>query len=426
MLGRRPLIAYSLGSFGTGVLSAVPAVLLLYYCTEVLGLPPAWAIIIVMAPKAWSILWDPFVGTWSDRSYGRWGRRRPFMAVGAAGVGCAFMAVFSVPPMAMVETAIWTGMAYFLLATFYSLFAVPYTTIPAEIGDDDTQRSLLVTTRMVFVKLGILGGAAMAPLLIQIAGGGREGYGVMSIMIGLLASLSMAMPLLMLRAHDPSLKARLVGIAGPGRDMAAVLSGTGLPFLALAFFMILAAAGALSSSTPYIINIVLDRSSGDIGVVFAAYGIASILTVPGWGWLGRRFGELRMLAMAAILYGLAITWIGTTALFAFPWPMVIGAFALAGLFSAAIQVLPFVAAANMIGAPANRARNGKGTLSGLWTATEKVGLATGPVLTGIALTLAGEDIGTAIPTFVIAVPLILLLLSCVPLHLAGRAKQVSI
>ena len=38
---------YALGSLGTGVFSTVPTILLLYYCTETLGLPAAWAALAV-------------------------------------------------------------------------------------------------------------------------------------------------------------------------------------------------------------------------------------------------------------------------------------------------------------------------------------------------------------------------------------------
>lgn len=77
--------AYAAGSFGTGVFSTVPTVILLYFCTEILALPVAWATAIVLLPKLWSILWDPLVGAWSDRTITRIGRRRPFMIAGVLG-----------------------------------------------------------------------------------------------------------------------------------------------------------------------------------------------------------------------------------------------------------------------------------------------------------------------------------------------------
>jgi MFS/sugar transport protein len=58
--------SYAMGSFGTGVFSTVPAVLLLYFCTETLHIAGTVAAALILIPKIWSILWDPFVGRWSD------------------------------------------------------------------------------------------------------------------------------------------------------------------------------------------------------------------------------------------------------------------------------------------------------------------------------------------------------------------------
>lgn len=134
--------AYAAGSFGTGVFSTVPTVILLYFCTEILGLPVMWATAIVFVPKLWSILWDPMVGAWSDRTITNIGRRRPFMIAGVIGMPLAFVATFSPPALDPFATALWVGITYFLLATLYSLFAVPYVAIPAELIDDSDSREI--------------------------------------------------------------------------------------------------------------------------------------------------------------------------------------------------------------------------------------------------------------------------------------------
>ena len=125
------ILLYASGSVGAGVFNTVPTVLLLYYCTETLGMAAAYASIVVFLPKAWSILWDPLVGAWSDRARSPWGRRRPFLIIGALGVVGAFIAVFHTPSVTPLSMFLWVAISYFALATFFSLFAVPYTALPA-------------------------------------------------------------------------------------------------------------------------------------------------------------------------------------------------------------------------------------------------------------------------------------------------------
>lgn len=66
-LPRRRLLGYGLGSVGTGVFSAVPGLLLLYYLTDVLGVSAALAGVVLVVPKAWDVLLNPIVGAARDR-----------------------------------------------------------------------------------------------------------------------------------------------------------------------------------------------------------------------------------------------------------------------------------------------------------------------------------------------------------------------
>jgi glycoside/pentoside/hexuronide:cation symporter, GPH family len=188
---------YAMGSFGTGVFSTVPAVLLLYSCTETLKISGSIATLLILIPKLWSIAWDPFVGSWSGRSKHPWGRRRPFMVTGIIGMVVAFVLLFNVPALSPWQTIAWVGISYFALATLYSLFAVSYITIPAEVSDDQSSLARLISWRMVMVDI-----LAGAPIIVDAAGGGRTGYGIMGWAIAALCLIAMSIPLIMLRGRD--------------------------------------------------------------------------------------------------------------------------------------------------------------------------------------------------------------------------------
>src|SRR5262249_52920803 len=151
----------------------------------------------------WAIVWDPLVGAWSDRTGSRFGRRRPFMVVGTAGVVLAFIALFAVPSFTQsAATALWVAVTYFVLATVYSLFAVPYIAVPAEIDVQRSDRTRLVRWRMSFAMVGVLAGAALAPWIVSLAGGGRAGYAVMGFVLAVACGLAMSVPTFVLRRLD--------------------------------------------------------------------------------------------------------------------------------------------------------------------------------------------------------------------------------
>jgi len=74
-----------------------------------------------------------------------------------------------------------------------------------------------------------------------------------------------------------------------------------------------------------------------------------------------------------------------------PWTALLCVFATAGVAFAGLSVLPFSMLAHL--AHRERAHTGaalEATFTGLWTASEKLGLALGPALVASALALGGD------------------------------------
>jgi Na+/melibiose symporter-like transporter len=400
---------YSFGSFGTGVFSTVPAVLLLYFCTEILKISPAIAALIVFTPKAWSIIWDPMVGAFSDRANTKFGKRRPFLVAGLIGLFIAFIMLFSPPQFSGSSLALWVGVSYFLLATLYSLYAVPYTAIPAEICRDAVARAKLIGGRMSMAMIGILAGAALSPLLVEVFGGGQKGYSSMSWVIAALCAITMAMPILMISPYDKERKAIK---SEPFKFMSlfAGLKSKRLRPLLGSFMLQLSAVGIISSSTPYLVTKTLHRAEGDVSLALFAMLLATTITMPLWAWLGRKFGERRVIILAAIFYCFTSLFLGWVCLVYNDWNIALIAFTLAGIPFAGLQVTPYTYAAHIIHAECGANNPATATYTGSWTAAEKLGLALGPTFTGMALSISGT-FGFSLPHFIMACPAILLLIS---------------
>ncbi|WP_374571240.1 MFS transporter [Phenylobacterium sp.] len=422
-IARPDVAAYAAGSLGTGVFSTVPTVLLLYFCTEVLGVASAWAAALIVVPKIWSIAWDPFVGAWSDRTATPLGRRRPFLIAGLVGVALAFVAVFSPPPLAPSGLILWIGVSYFALATVYSLFAVPYAAIPAQIAGSSEERARLVSWRMVVVMIGVLAGAGLAPMLVEAAGGGRRGYAVMSLVVAAACSVAMCGPILVMRGRDGLRAADAPRAPSLPRQLAQALKSARFRRLIAAYIAQLTGMGALTAAAPYIVTKALGRGEGDIGVAMIAMTGATILAVPVWAGAGRRWGEDRALAAAAVIFAAVAGCLGLAAHASASWTAVLLLFALAGLPFAGLQVLPYTLVAHLVHAEAG-GDGAEGVFTGVWTATEKLGLALGPSVTGLALAALSND-ARALTLFAAVGPGVLALASLPFLALAGASSKVQ-
>jgi Na+/melibiose symporter-like transporter len=402
-------LGYASGSLATGIFSTVPAILLLFYCTEVLVLPPGWAAVIMLVPKAWSVAWDPLVGSWSDRVRDV----RGLLVAGAAGVVVCFAFVFATPWHGSLAAACWVGLCYFGLATFYSVYSVPYMSLPARRVRADGERARLISWRMVFAMLGVLAGAGIAPVIVQQGATPRDGYRLMGASLAMVCAVAMMGPLLVLPAlPQPTGRPRSLGqstAVSLRLQLGAVVASRDFRALLLAYLLQLTAASIFSSVAPYLVTYVFKRPAGDTGLALGLLLAITTGCIQPWASLAHRIGERAALVAAVLGYAAATLALGAATLVPATWPVAVVVFAAAGVPFGGLQVLPFIMSARII------ARDGaglaEGALTGVWTASEKLGLALGPTLTGAAFALLGGVQTGRMRAFVMLAPAALVLMS---------------
>lgn len=377
-----------MGSVGTGLFSSVTGVLLLYFMTDTLGIAAATAGVVLFIPKFWDVFFDPLVGIASDRTRCRWGRRQPYLVVGGALSASAFFALFSVPDLGTpYARALWVGATFFIGMSAYALFAVPYAAMPAEMSDDPHERTVIMSWRMGFVLLGTIAGAVAGPMLVQAAGGGREGYRTMGAALALLVALAMlttafsarSFPLRQASAH-----------AMPAREqLRLALANQPYFVLLLAYVIVLVGNGAMAAAAPYFCVHVLGGKPDAVGLVFGCLLLAAIVAMPLWVAAARRFGKPRSAIAAALVFGTALAAMAGIDR-ASPLPLFYGLCAAAGLGFAGTQLLPFSMLTDVIERDAvHSGLRREGSFTGLFIAGEKAGLAIGPLVTAGVLSISG-------------------------------------
>src|SRR5512142_1714833 len=190
-------ILYGTADLGISLLTAAIQFFLLFFYTDIAGIDPALPVMALLAGKlTWDALNDPLFGYFSDRTRSRWGRRKPYMLLGAIPFGLTVWLLFSIPPGLTGVTAFLAVLGSFLLAdTTQTLVSVPYYALSAELTYDYDERTSLISVRMIFTVLGyILGAAAttaVAGMFIGMGWSKNAAYSGMGAVFGAVAVITL-------------------------------------------------------------------------------------------------------------------------------------------------------------------------------------------------------------------------------------------
>jgi Na+/melibiose symporter-like transporter len=137
--------------FGGGH-NTVLSIVLLYFFTDILGINAALAGTIVLISKFWDAIIDPLLGSVSDNTRSRFGRRKPYIFVGAALIIPAYALLFApVPDVSSTALkAVFAAAAYLFYCTVASLSQVPFMSMSGDISPDSKERDSANLIKLVF------------------------------------------------------------------------------------------------------------------------------------------------------------------------------------------------------------------------------------------------------------------------------------
>jgi glycoside/pentoside/hexuronide:cation symporter, GPH family len=147
-------LAYGVGDVGPALVATISGFFLNVFLLDVAGLEPYLAAIIFLVVKVWDSLNDPIIGTLTDRTNTRWGRRRPWLLFGAVPFGLAWFLQWLVPDLGTAGLFIYYLVVALLLDTSLTCVNVPYTALTPEIAPEYNERTSLNTFRFSFSILG--------------------------------------------------------------------------------------------------------------------------------------------------------------------------------------------------------------------------------------------------------------------------------
>ena len=349
---------YGLGAFVNNLLAAASGGMMIVLNLG-LGMNPALVGLLGALPRLWDAFIDPVMGYISDNTRTRWGRRRPYIFVGAIAVGIIFALLWQLPPGKGESFYFW----YFLLGSLlfylaYTVFAAPWVGLGYELTPDYHERTRLMGVQNFIGQLAYV----IAPWFLLIMQSERlfdgmvDGAAGLAIVIGICVMAIGVLPAIFLRERV-TVVAATGSVAAEKRAGGSSLMGSiagflhgfkvtlkSRPFLNLcaAAFLVFNGFILISSLQSYVIIYYVFGGDMVRGAEFAGYAgtagaIASFCVIVIVTWLGTRLGKKRTfyVAIGISMLGYAMKWVCYDP--ELPWllllPAPLLAFGLGGLFT---------------------------------------------------------------------------------------------
>lgn len=293
-----------------------------------LGMDPALVGLISFIPRIFDAVSDPLVGYVSDNTRSRWGRRRPFILVGAILAGIFFAGMWQMPEGKSESLYFWFFLialvSYFLV---YTLYSTPFVAFGYEMTADYHERTRLHAFANTAGQIAWLG----VPWFYAIMASDRfddtvHGARVLAIWVGGTIILLGVIPALVCRERVVSqvTKSSASGLEGIARTTTDFFKGIVSTFKCKPFVKLCAATFLVFngfqlgfSFTLYVMIYYVfggdDQSAGELnGWYGSLIAVATMAVIPLSAFISQRLGKKNTfrLTISLSLVGYGLKWIG--------------------------------------------------------------------------------------------------------------------
>lgn len=401
-------------AYGTGtlVLNLLPAALgiFAFFLITGFGMDPLLAGILAGIPRLFDAITDPIMGFITDNTRSKWGRRRPYIVIGAILSGVFFALLWQMDPEASQAYNFWYFLAFSLAFTIgNTMFATPFVGLGYEITSDYNERTRL----MAFSQfMGQIAWMVVPWFWVLIANPDlfptqAEGVRELSLYVAASCILLGIVPGLFCKGIDSENieNTQEISFRTLAKNLISVLSGIKQAFNNLEFVKLCGATFLifngfqLVASFAYFI-IVFHMFNGDYGLTgswpawFSTVSaiVTAFFVIPIVSWMSDKWGKRNafIISTSISIVGYCLKWYGFNP--ENPWmlfmPIPLMAFGIGGLFTLMLSMTADVCDQDEL---KNGMPRKEGTFGAIYWLMVKLGQALALVLGGVVLKIVGFD-----------------------------------
>lgn len=269
-------INYAVGMFGTSIpINMFKTYAFIFYVDHLSAITTEMFATILAIYTVLDAIDNPIYGFLSDSTRSPWGRRRPWLVIGAPLLVVSFIMFFNVPAGLAEGSLFWYALLmYMLTGTLDSLINTNYGALFPELFKTDKERARTNALRQVFQLIAMIISIALTPMVTDAIGYRNTAF--------VYSALALVVILYMAFTCHETPEAQALPKPQLFKTILAIIKNPKFWIYGLANAAFFGALSVLQSSVSFFAKYVLGAKGMEATILLASVIVVAILAIPVW------------------------------------------------------------------------------------------------------------------------------------------------
>ena len=205
-IGWAEKFAYAFGATGASMAWNLATGFLVFYYSDVVGLPLYVVGTVMLATRVLDAIFDPVAGIAVDHTRSRWGKARPYLLFTPIAFAVLLGLTFAVPNGGVASKTFYACITFTLLGLLYSFFYVPFGALLPIMARSQSDKVMLASLRSIGIATGAIVIYAATLPLVKFFGRGSpaDGFTYVASLTGVICAVSFLVVFLVCRERSGS------------------------------------------------------------------------------------------------------------------------------------------------------------------------------------------------------------------------------